>query len=265
MPDLKTILRGLPRLAVAFSGGQDSRFLCAMALAAGCDILALHAMGPHIPPRESEGAKAFAQALGLRLETVTIDPLTLDPEALASRERCYVCKTALLGTFRAKLRELGEEDRILCEGSHADDLKVYRPGMRALQENGVRSPLAEAGCTKAGIREEALARGIPLPKGKPRPCLLTRWDYGLRASRETLARLDAAEAELEALTWPDGRPVLDDFRLRLCPEPLLQTNGFDEAARPAVAEILARHGFSPFSVRVSEKVSGFYDRPRDAG
>ena len=91
-------LRGLPPLAVAFSGGLDSRFLCHAARLCGCDVLALHARGPHIPPEESAQAAQWARENSLPLLLVDFDPLALPEVAANSRERCYGCKKGLITT-----------------------------------------------------------------------------------------------------------------------------------------------------------------------
>ena len=117
-------LRGLPPLAVAFSGGLDSRFLCRAARLCGCDVLALHARGPHIPPEESAQAAQWARENALPLLLVDFDPLALPEVAANSRGRCYGCKKGLITALRAALRERGGERdksrRLLCDGSNAD-------------------------------------------------------------------------------------------------------------------------------------------------
>ena len=140
---LLPVLRHWP-LAVAFSGGLDSRFLCFALRRAGCDVLALHATGPHVPQAESEAARRWARAQGLPLLEVRHDPLSLPEVAVNSRERCYACKRALMRRLREALAAAGG-CRILCDGSNADDLTAFRPGQRAVREAGVLSPLALAG------------------------------------------------------------------------------------------------------------------------
>lgn len=265
---LRAVLSGLPRLAVALSGGLDSRFLCHMALASGCDVLALHGEGPHVPEEESAAARAWAQSRGLRLITFVHDPLALPEVAANSRERCYACKRALIGGMRATLTVAGEAGRALCDGGNADDQRAFRPGLRAVAEAGVRSPLAEAGLTKAAIRELARATGLDRPEQAARPCLLTRLAYGMRPDAALLARVAAAEAALAALDAADREAYgaaggFGDFRLRLTPEPVLQCARLPERLAPAAEAVLAEQGFAPFSVVTGGTVSGFFDaRPR---
>ncbi|MBD5648195.1 MAG: PP-loop family protein [Desulfovibrio sp.] len=261
---LRAVLSGLPRIAVALSGGLDSRFLCHMALASGCDVLALHGEGPHVPAEESAAARAWARGRGLRLLTFVHDPLGLPEVAANSRERCYACKRALIGEMRAALAAAGEEGRALCDGGNLDDQRAFRPGLRAVAEARVRSPLAEAGLTKAAIRELARATGLDRPDQAARPCLLTRLAYGMRPDAAQLARVAAAEAALAALDaadrdthGPEGG--FGDFRLRLTPEPVLQCARLPERLAAAAEAILAEQGFAPLSVVTGGTVSGFFD------
>lgn len=261
---LREVLSGLPRLAVALSGGLDSRFLCHMALASGCDVIALHGEGPHVPEEESAAAREWARARGLRLLTFVHDPLALPEVAANSRERCYACKRALIAGMRAALAAAGETGRALCDGGNADDQRAFRPGLRAVAEARVRSPLAEAGLTKAAIRELARATGLERHDQAARPCLLTRLAYGMRPDAALLARLAAAEAALAALDaadrgarGPEGG--FGDFRLRLAPGPVLQCVRLPERLAASAGAILAEQGFAPFSVHTGGAVSGFFD------
>lgn len=265
---LAGVLAGLAPVAVALSGGLDSRFLCHMALAAGCDVVALHGAGPHVPAEESAAAREWARGRGLRLLVFHHDPLPLPEVAANSRERCYACKRGLIASMRAVLAAAGGEGRVLCDGGNADDQRAFRPGLRAVAEAGVRSPLAEAGLSKAQIRELARATGLDRPDQAARPCLLTRLAYGMKPDSALLARLASAEAALAALDaarsaerGTDGAPGggLGDFRLRLAPEPVLQCARLPGSLAPAVEDLLAAHGFAPFTVVTGEKVSGFFD------
>lgn len=261
---LGELLSGLPRMAVALSGGLDSRFLCHMALAAGCDVLALHASGPHVPPAESEAARRWARERGLRVLDVPYDPLALPEVASNSRERCYACKRGLLAALRRPLAAAGEADRVLCDGGNADDLRAFRPGLRAVAEAGVRSPLALAGLDKNSIRVLARTTGLERPDQAARPCLLTRLAYGLRPRARLLARLARAEAALAALDETDRKVHgpeggFGEFRLRLTPEPLFQAARLPARLEGAVEELLAARGFAQAVLRATGAVSGFFD------
>lgn len=265
---LKDLLSTMPELAVALSGGLDSRFLTHAALLAGCRVTALHITGPHMPLRETEEARRWATARGAAFVTVPLNPLGIPAIAAGQRDRCYHCKHAAFSALLATSAPLP-----LCDGTNADDLSAYRPGLRALRELGIRSPLAEAGLSKADIRQLAARTGMDRPDQAARPCLLTRLAYGMQPDAATLARLAEAEEALENLgLW--------DFRLRLAPNapPRLQigpahvvaenmvagtTDAADMARPPSPADllrILARHGFGDAAIEVGGPVSGYFDR-----
>ena len=252
------------RLAIAFSGGLDSRFLCASALEAGCDVLAIHIQGPHIPCGESEGARAFAAVMGLRLAEVMVDPLSVPQIANTDPMRCYYCKKLMLQSLGSVLANLGEKDRVLCDGSNADDLSRYRPGLKALREEGVLSPLALAGLSKADIRKKAKDMGFPLPKEQARPCLLTRYDYHLPVKKEELARIEKAEEALLELEDENGKPCFADLRLRLTPTPLLQVTRFLPQWKERTDKIMAANGFGGYTIVETASISGFFDREKSA-
>lgn len=200
---LGDILGGLPVLSVALSGGVDSRFLVHMAQRAGCRVHVLHAAGPHVAERETRHALHWARARGLGVTVVPFDPLELPPVASGAQDRCYHCKKAMMLALLATATP-----HPLCDGTNADDLAAHRPGLRALRELGIRSPLAEAGLQKADIRRTGEATGLEDPQQAARPCLLTRLPYGMSPEAGMLRNLARAEAALEDMG-------LDDFRLRL--------------------------------------------------
>lgn len=250
-------------VAVALSGGLDSRFLVHAAQKAGVAVAPLHAVGPHMPERESVQCRAWAEARGLKLHEVAVDTLELEGVRDNSRQRCYHCKSRLLELLWAKTRRLAEEKRgaggavtgagVLCDGTNADDLGVYRPGLQALREAGVHSPLAEVGFSKAQLRALGAATGLEDPGQVARPCLLTRLAYGLTPERALLRRVEAAEQALEALG-------LMDFRLRICPQPVLQTRPLSDAQKKAALELLLAQGFADAELLEEEQIGGFFDR-----
>lgn len=248
--NLKSILASLPKIALALSGGVDSRFLGHAALLCGCEVMAINAAGPHIAPKDSEWAREWSRKLSLPLIPIEINPLDLEEVETNSNLRCYACKKALLAKMSAVLAACGPEWKI-CDGANFDDLSGYRPGLRAAREAGVRSPLAEAKIGKAEIRRLARETGLDFPGQPSRPCLLTRLNYGLKPDAEILARICACEDEIASAY---GKTL--EFRLRLLPEPVLQLT----AEPPAGLEtILSRHGFKDARMQIAEKISGFFD------
>lgn len=250
---LRRILQGMPAMALAFSGGLDSRFLCHAARLCGCRLLAVHARGPHMPPAESGFARRWAEARGIEYAEIVHDPLREPDVAQNNRNRCYACKKLLLQSIR-NLPRL-KDFPVLCDGGNADDGRAFRPGMRAVREAGILSPLAMAGMGKEDIRRCARLTGMDFPGQQARPCLLTRLAYGIRPDADALAAIAAAEEEIGALTKAN-------FRLRLLPEPQLHLAAPQDEILPELNRILRRHGFGEAKIAVVPDLSGFFDRQK---
>lgn len=251
---LREVLAGLPRFALAFSGGLDSRFVAHAAMLCGCEIFAIHASGPHIAAQESANAVAWLERRRVPHIVLQYNPLHLDAARTNSHERCYACKKELLASARRQMTAAGMAAWPFCDGGNSDDKHGYRPGLKAVQEAGVVSPLMLAGMGKAEIRSAARATGMDNAEQKARPCLLTRFAYGLEANEDKLEALAACEADLAQIFNADA-----DFRLRFAPEPILQISGNASGDDGQVGEILAKHGFAGAKLLKCEKVSGFFD------
>ena len=192
LDDLKKNLRGLGKVAVAFSGGVDSTFLLHVAHEVlGEKVLALTAESKFIPLKEFDATKNFCAAENIRQIIFAADVLNIAGVKENPVDRCYLCKRALFQNF---LR-LAEENGIatVVEGSNTDDASDYRPGMKALAELKIKSPLREVGLSKAEIR--ALSREMNLPTwNKPSmACLASRFVYGEMLTAEKLSMVEAAE------------------------------------------------------------------------
>lgn len=183
---------------IALSGGVDSTLLVAAARRALDDrALAVTAMSETYPQREAQEAARLAVRLGVRHRFVVSEELDLPAFQKNPRNRCYYCKKELFD----KLRETADDEGLcwVCDGSNLGDEDDHRPGERAAEELGVRSPLKEAGLTKSDIRR--LSRWLDLPTwDKPSyACLSSRFPYGTPITREAVGRLDRGEEALRRL------------------------------------------------------------------
>jgi pyridinium-3,5-biscarboxylic acid mononucleotide sulfurtransferase len=251
-------LRALGGCLVAFSGGVDSTFLLAVARQAlGDQVAAATVHTLFLDRGEVDDARRSALAIGVRHETIDID-LAGFPEVLANPpDRCYHCKRLVFTTLSRHAGELGLP--VLIDATHADDLRERRPGVRALRELGVVSPLAAAGLGKADIRELSAALGIPGAQRPSSPCLATRVPYGTPITQERLRRISGAERMLRALGFAGirVRDYGDLARIELQPADLERAAAWPQ--RRGIVEPLRDLGYRYVTLDLAGYRSGSMD------
>ncbi len=192
LESLEKKLKSLGSVAVAYSGGVDSVFLMAAAhRALGERVLAVTACSCAFPGRELEEARELARIEGIRHVEFEFPAFRVAGFAENPPDRCYHCKTAILKEIRAIAAREGLAHVV--EGSNVDDEGDYRPGARAIREQGILSPLKEAGFTKAEIREASRLWGLPTWNKQSAACLASRIAYGEPITPEKLSMAEQAE------------------------------------------------------------------------
>ena len=241
--DLQDILKGLGRVAIAYSGGVDSSFLLKAAVdtLGPENVLACISLGPAEPENMHERARKTAQAIGVELMVVETGEMD-DPHFTANdADRCFHCKSQLCRTLLDVANERGFPHVVF--GTNHDDLDDFRPGNKAMKVFGIRSPLAEAGLTKNEIRELSRQAGLPTADQPASPCLASRIPYGLEVTEQRLRQIDQAESFLRSLGFVEFRVRHHDAIARIEVRPQDVAKLVAEPVRSTVVEKLKALGF----------------------
>ena len=239
---LEEYLKELGSIAVAFSSGVDSTFLLKVAKDVLNDkAIAVTAMSHSFPKRESNEAVAFCEKENIRQVVIDFDEMSVEGFCENPKNRCYLCKRELF----TKIKETASENGIeyVAEGSNIDDNGDYRPGLKAVEELGIKSPLRYAGLTKADIRKLSKEMGLSTWDKPSFACLASRFVYGETIDEKKLGMVDSAEQLLLDLGFKQVRVRIHGniARIEVMPEEIGKLT--EEKVRNEVYKTLKDIGF----------------------
>ena len=241
--ELKKYIASFGSIAVAFSSGVDSTFLLYAAKEAlGDKIIALTATSCSFPKRELDEATQYCEKMGIRQFVVKSEELKIEGFSQNPKNRCYLCKKELFEKFTEAAKQQGIN--AVAEGSNLDDNGDYRPGLLAVAELGILSPLRHIGFTKSEIRDLSEHFGLPTWNKQSFACLSSRFPYGDEINEKKLKMVDNAEQLLLDMGFHQLRVRIhgDIARIELLPDEFAKF--MEEATRLTVYEKFKEYGFA---------------------
>ena len=244
---LKSIIKDCGKIAIAFSGGVDSTFLTKVAKdVLGENAVAVTISSILVTDDELKEADDFCKAENIEHLIYNADVLSIPGFEDNPPDRCYICKKAIFTNVKNLVGERGIS--VIAEGTNVDDDGDYRPGMRAIKELGVRSPLKEAGLTKAEIRELSCMLGLKTWNKPSCACLASRFAYGEVINKDKLDMIYSAECYIRSLGFEQFRVRLQDGIARIELRPADIQKFIENGIKDKVSEKLHALGFKYVSL-----------------